>query len=470
MTDTPRRIALLGSGADATAIERVADALRPLAEVTILDHPRELGPGPELAIALAPDASIVEAARALALPVWTWVYGEPGESPREAHRGGRRFLVVRLVEMGPGPEDPIAVLREGAFKAHPLGPGYTLRRLWPAVATWPARVLEEGRPVPPLRTLPSLPPADGARGLADLLAAAGQLLHHLLVEATQEEWQIGILKRPPSSLLASPTLADACWLPPRPGGGFRADPFGIATTAGRFVFCEDCPPGTDSAGLAVIQLDDTGRPVAEFPVETGVVGHLSWPFVFFYGNDLWMLPEHSAGDHTLLLRCRRFPDRFEPAELLLADFPAVDPVLFATDGMFWLFATDRRDEDVTKLHLFSAPKPFGPWRPHPGNPVVCDLRAARPAGPLFWARGGLFRPAQDCASGYGAAITLCRIDRLDGTGFGQTPIVRVVPPASLPDGAHTLAPLGPDWSLVDAKRHRLQPGAAARRLVRRLRG
>jgi hypothetical protein len=56
-----------------------------------------------------------------------------------------------------------------------------------------------------------------------------------------------------------------------------------------------------------------------------------------------------------------------------------------------------------------------------------DARAARPAGAV-WTRGGaLYRVAQDCATHYGAALTIARIDRLDTEGFAQTVVARLPP-------------------------------------------
>ena len=82
---------------------------------------------------------------------------------------------------------------------------------------------------------------------------------------------------------------------------------------------------------------------------------------------------------------------------------------------------------------------LGPWSPHPLNPVLVDARAARPAGQMFRREGALWRPAQDCTKFYGSALTLCRIDRLDATGFAQTPQITIAPPAETGmDGCHTL--------------------------------
>jgi hypothetical protein len=72
------------------------------------------------------------------------------------------------------------------------------------------------------------------------------------------------------------------------------------------------------------------------------------------------------------------------------------------------------------LHLWSAPDFRGPWTPHAHNPVLIDIASARPAGRVVERDGALIRPVQDCRLGYGEALALARIDRLDDEGYVQT--------------------------------------------------
>jgi hypothetical protein len=73
------------------------------------------------------------------------------------------------------------------------------------------------------------------------------------------------------------------------------------------------------------------------------------------------------------------------------------------------------------MHVFYADSPLGPWTPHPRNPVVSDVRHARPAGRLFRYRGGWYRPAQDCAEGYGRRLAIQRITYLDTRRYAEVP-------------------------------------------------
>ena len=59
--------------------------------------------------------------------------------------------------------------------------------------------------------------------------------------------------------------------------------------------------------------------------------------------------------------------------------------------------------------------------------------------------GTAWRPAQDCSSAYGGALTLCRVDALDPEAgvFRQTTMARIVPPTDRAwTGLHTLNEAG----------------------------
>ena len=49
------------------------------------------------------------------------------------------------------------------------------------------------------------------------------------------------------------------------------------------------------------------------------------------------------------------------------------------------------------------------WTPHPENPIVTDIRTARPGGKIFIQDGKIYRPSQDCSIRYGRALNMNQI-------------------------------------------------------------
>jgi hypothetical protein len=157
--------------------------------------------------------------------------------------------------------------------------------------------------------------------------------------------------------------------------------------------------------------------------------HLSYPFVFRDAEGIFMIPESGAIRQVQLFAALEFPNKWQLDTVLLDGVEAYDPTLSRDDGYFWLFVTIPRPgvSPHEELHLYSSGDLRGPYEPHPHNPVVSDVRRARPAGALFREGGKLFRPSQDCLLRYGHAIQINEIVALTPTEYRERPAGRIEP-------------------------------------------
>jgi len=81
------------------------------------------------------------------------------------------------------------------------------------------------------------------------------------------------------------------------------------------------------------------------------------------------------------------------------------------------------------LHLFWSDSPLAEkWIPHPCNPIVMDIRTARPAGHIFTLDGNLIRPSQDSYRRYGYALNFNQIIKLSETEYKETRLSTFLPP------------------------------------------
>jgi hypothetical protein len=154
-----------------------------------------------------------------------------------------------------------------------------------------------------------------------------------------------------------------------------------------------------------------------------------------------MIPETGAARRIELYRAERFPDQWTLDRILIDDVEAYDATLIEHDGRFWIFAALAGDGASTwdALGLFYAENLRGPWHAHPRNPVLVDVRSARPGGSIVSRSGQLLRIAQDCAESYGGGMTICRIDKLDPENYQQSVLTRLhLPPRLSGTGTHTL--------------------------------
>jgi hypothetical protein len=170
--------------------------------------------------------------------------------------------------------------------------------------------------------------------------------------------------------------------------------------------------------------------------------HLSYPFVFEHEGQMYMIPETMQNRTIELYRATNFPTQWTLEAVLLSGICAVDATLVKMGGKFWIFAgvSNDRHSNSDELGVFFADELTGPWTPHPANPVVSDVRRARPAGALFCDAERLIRPSQDCGKAYGYGLVFSEVMKLTETEYAERPIARIDPGWTKGNrGTHTYA-------------------------------
>lgn len=214
-----------------------------------------------------------------------------------------------------------------------------------------------------------------------------------------------------------------------PPDSFWADPFPVQANGRRYIFFEDFLNRDGKGHISVVEIDRDGivnGPTAVLRMEC----HLSYPFVFEWRGEHYMIPETGSKNVVELYRSASFPSDWRLEEVLLEANHPLDATLIEIEGRWWMFV-NVQEEGVTvnwdELHLYYADSPHGPWKPHARNPVVSDVRSARPAGRLFWSNNALYRPAQDSSQRYGYATRINRINRITPSEYSETEVATILP-------------------------------------------
>jgi len=247
------------------------------------------------------------------------------------------------------------------------------------------------------------------------------------------------------------------YIPPR--DRIWADPFVVFHNGIWHVFIEEYIYANKRAHISCLTLDSTGRwsgprPVVERPY------HLSYPFLFEHNKQLFMILTNGR-DHAIeLYHCASFPETWNFERALLDNVDAFDATLVQHDQRWWMFVNVRENPGASSwdaLFLFHSADPLGTnWTAHPKNPVVTDVRRARPAGQIFRHNGDMYRPSQDCSRGYGSGIRINRIDVLTGEDYQETEVAAISPSWGRKiQGIHTINHAA-GLTVADAKRFRLR--------------
>nr|WP_314629879.1 hypothetical protein [uncultured Noviherbaspirillum sp.] len=205
-----------------------------------------------------------------------------------------------------------------------------------------------------------------------------------------------------------------------------ADPFSFRFNGRDYIFFESIDHEARKGQISYIAFDDEGCPQNP-KLALSCNYHLSYPFIFEWKGEAYMIPEASASRAVKLYKANAFPNGWTFVSDLLTDVCAVDSTVLEHDGVWYMFTniSESGGSANDELFLFIAQSPLGPWQPHPMNPVKSDVRSARQAGRIFRKNGKLIRPAQDCSVRYGYAIQFCEITRLSETEYEEQVIGKI---------------------------------------------
>ena len=238
-----------------------------------------------------------------------------------------------------------------------------------------------------------------------------------------------------------------------PTDRFWADPFPYRADGTTWVFFEECLERGGNPHIAVMEFGPNG-PIASATTALSTDSRLSYPFVFGFEGKHYMMPETAARGCVQLWRAERLPSEWIPDRVLIDERPLVDATMAFVEGRWWIWAVATSSGGVSwdELYLYHSDSPLGPWQPHSRNPVIVDVRGARPAGRLFQHNGVWYRPAQDCSKSYGGGLVIHRIERLDLLGYRERAVTRI-DPAWAPGlvGAHTINAAG-GLTIMDVRR------------------
>jgi len=215
-----------------------------------------------------------------------------------------------------------------------------------------------------------------------------------------------------------------------PADRFWADPFIWKQDDRYYIFIEEFPYSTHRGRIVCLALDNdmnilSNQVVLERPY------HLSYPFLFKHNGQLYMIPETGENNGIELYRCTHFPDNWVFEKTLIRDVYAVDSTIIEAEGKWWLFANVKEKNGSTwdTLNLYYTNDPLSDsWTPHPLNPIVRDVKSARPAGHIFREDGKLIRPSQDCSVRYGYATNFNQITTLTEKEYVETRLHVFKPP------------------------------------------
>jgi len=240
------------------------------------------------------------------------------------------------------------------------------------------------------------------------------------------EWSIGIYAGPSPLDLASPeeivnpvltreNFSDI-------GAEFVADPFMVNRDGIWYMFFEIMDHETAIGKIALA----TSKDIKKWTFQQIVLEepfHLSYPYVFEWENEFYMIPETCSVNAVRLYKATVFPVKWSFVGALLEGRDYADPSLFYSHKKWWLFTGHRVSGADDTLRLYHADKLAGPWFEHAKSPIIeGNVRAARPGGRVLVVGERIIRYVQDCYPAYGTQVRAFEIVELTTTSYREVEI------------------------------------------------
>jgi len=253
-----------------------------------------------------------------------------------------------------------------------------------------------------------------------------------------KQWTLGFFYGDIREIIRSGVFdPDINWLRPASEDQVSADPFPLKKDNGTWdILFEDLSVNAGYGNISVLTLDKDLRQTGRKTL-LDIKSHLSFPFIFSENKKIYIFPEAA---HSGKFSCYEYnPDNKTVVfvdEIL--NFPVYDSTILKYDGIYWLFNTVTENKNY-KLNIYFSDSLTGPYSPHSSNPVKTGLNGTRAAGNFIEVDNVIYRPSQNCKTGYGESITINRIRVLNEKEFKEEPYMQIsAGKKMLNKGIHTI--------------------------------
>ncbi len=204
-----------------------------------------------------------------------------------------------------------------------------------------------------------------------------------------------------------------------PKNSFLADPFVIEYKKENYVFVEEYNFKNKKGIISVYKITKNDSKRVGIALEENF--HLSFPFIFKYENEYYMLPETSDVNEIRLYKCEEFPLKWKYKKTIFKNIKSTDSMVFSFNNFWWLMTTfsSSGHGNESELQIFYSKD--GPltdnWISFKKNPVIIDPFLGRNGG-ILNKNEKVFRVAQSFGfNSYGEKINIQEIVKLDQDNF-----------------------------------------------------
>ena len=205
--------------------------------------------------------------------------------------------------------------------------------------------------------------------------------------------------------------------------GWYADPFLFDYQGISYLFAEFFSYRLGRGVISVAKYDSTRGRFGDFTEIISEEYHLSYPVVFTYNSQIYMMPECAESRGLYFYRAIKFPFEWEKISVLDDKMKLADttPFKIGKDLFALSLMQDENSANGELILLKYDGRVFKKLRN-----ISNDMSSARPGGNVIFEREKMLRVAQDSEQDYGKALNIIEVQNLtddysEKTVFCMTP-------------------------------------------------
>jgi hypothetical protein len=200
---------------------------------------------------------------------------------------------------------------------------------------------------------------------------------------------------------------------------FIADPFMIKSNQHWHMFFEVWNRHTQKGEIGLATSEDAIRWTYQ-QIVLAEPFHLSYPYVFEWNGDYYMIPESYQAGSIRVYKGTPFPTHWSFSHTVIHGPYYADTSIVRHDNKWWLFTETNPGMKHDTLRLYYADDLAGLWREHPKSPIIAgNGHIARPAGRVLAEHDRIIRYAQDCDPVYGKQVHAFEVTELTATRYQE---------------------------------------------------
>ena len=221
--------------------------------------------------------------------------------------------------------------------------------------------------------------------------------------------------------------------------GWYADPFLFDYKDETYLFAEYFSYKLGRGVISVSKYDTKKDKFTDFSEIIKEDYHLSYPVVFSYNNQIYMMPECGESNNLFFYRALDFPNKWEKISVIDKKMRLADTTPFQVgEDLFALALKQKADSADGALVLMK----YDGAVFQPMKTITKDMSVARPGGNMIISRDSIIRVAQNCEGDYGRELSFISVKNME-SDYQEKVVFRLTPNDILlnngkpPAGIHT---------------------------------